>query len=210
MSLRPIETSGKAMASLILGLCSLRVSACLTGVPAIVLGIMGLSDINNPKKRVKGSGMATTGIVLGCLTSFLFVPVILIALLLPAVQAAREAARRAMCTNNYEANRAGHAQLHNQGRRIAAGRHVRRQRQAAFELAGPDPAVHGPTELVPDSSISTSRGIVLITSRSPIRCRRLSPARRTRSAHKLDDRTRWWSIPARFSPESHRVSRCRV
>ena len=56
--------------------------------------MMGLSDINNPKKRVTGKGMAITGIVLGSLT-LLAVP-IQIALLLPAVQAAREAARRAM------------------------------------------------------------------------------------------------------------------
>jgi prepilin-type processing-associated H-X9-DG protein len=96
---RPQETSGKAIASLILGLCSF-VFCCLTGLPAVILGIMGLSDINNPVKRVTGSGMAITGIVLGSLSSFLIVPAVLVALLLPAVQAAREAARRAQCTNN--------------------------------------------------------------------------------------------------------------
>ena len=92
--IRPFQTSGKAMASMILGLCSF-VFCCFTGVPAVILGIMGLADINNPQKRVTGSGMAITGIVLGSLTSFLVVPAVLIALLLPAVQAAREAARRA-------------------------------------------------------------------------------------------------------------------
>jgi hypothetical protein len=83
--LAPRRTSGKAVASLILGLLSF-VACVFTGVPAIFLGISGLSDIENAKKRVKGKGMAITGIVLGGLSSFLVVPAILIALLLPAVR----------------------------------------------------------------------------------------------------------------------------
>jgi prepilin-type processing-associated H-X9-DG protein len=88
-------TSGKAIASLVLGLCSF-VCNIFTGLPAIILGLIGLSDINKSQGRIKGTGMAIAGIILGGLGSTLIMAV----LLLPAVQAAREAARRAQCVNN--------------------------------------------------------------------------------------------------------------
>lgn len=99
----PPRTSGKAIGSLILGLLSF-VMCILTGLPAIILGFISRSDIAHSDGQLKGGGMATTGIVLGFISvagllvlPFMALPV---ALLLPAINAAREAARRNGCLNN--------------------------------------------------------------------------------------------------------------
>ena len=93
------RTSGKAIASLVLGICSFL---CLifTGIPAIILGALGLGDIKQSRGAIGGKGMAITGIVLGSIFSTIGGIAVLLALLLPAVQAAREAGRRSMCVNN--------------------------------------------------------------------------------------------------------------
>ncbi len=99
----PSRTSGKAVASMILGLGSFAASSfgvpliillagCI-GVPAIILGLLGLRDINNPKKQVTGKGMAATGIVLGAL---MMIVTVLAALGAESV----EPSRRAVCANN--------------------------------------------------------------------------------------------------------------
>ena len=95
--LEPVTTitSGKAIASLVLGLFSF-VCFLITGLPAIIFGCLAMSDINQSRGRLKGSGLAITGIVLGAFGSLFMTA----ALLLPAVQSAREAARRAQCVNN--------------------------------------------------------------------------------------------------------------
>lgn len=91
----PVSTSGLAIASLILGLLSLGCSF-LTGLPALILGIIALVNINQSRGQLKGTWMAVTGLCFGCISPVL----IMIALLLPAVQAAREAARRTQSKNN--------------------------------------------------------------------------------------------------------------
>lgn len=93
------RTSGKAIASLILGISSF---ACcvLTGLPAIILGVLGLSDIKSSQGRIKGHALAVAGIITGAIGCTLVLVAVLMALLLPAVQAAREAARRSQCVNN--------------------------------------------------------------------------------------------------------------
>ncbi|CAN5624953.1 hypothetical protein BH23PLA1_BH23PLA1_15030 [soil metagenome] len=94
----PPRTSGKAIASLVTGLLSFV--CCLSGIPAIILGFLSLSEIDKSQGRVQGKGMAIAGLVTGFIGTILVGLGVLIALLLPAVQAAREAARRTQCISN--------------------------------------------------------------------------------------------------------------
>lgn len=92
------QTSGMAITSLVLG-CVSFFCWIFTGLPAVILGILALRQINRSNGTIKGDGLAIGGIVTGAVASFLILPV-MIALLLPAVQAAREAARRNVSANN--------------------------------------------------------------------------------------------------------------
>ncbi len=56
--------SGKAIAALILGIASLFL-ALFTMIPAVILAVLAQRDVRESRGRVGGSGMATTGLVLG-------------------------------------------------------------------------------------------------------------------------------------------------
>ena len=96
----PEKTSGLAIASLVLGLFSF-VLVCLTGIPAIVCGIVALTQTSRPDEKTKGQGMAITGIVLGSLgVLFSLIVPILAGMLLPSLARARGEARLMKCKNN--------------------------------------------------------------------------------------------------------------
>lgn len=92
-------TSGKAIASLALGLISI-IGMCFTAIPGLILGIMGLSDVSRSQGRLGGKGVAVFGIVLSSLGLVWTVVALFVAMMLPAVQAVRNAARKTESMNN--------------------------------------------------------------------------------------------------------------
>ena len=66
---QPIQTSGKARASLIVGIASLF-CMMFTGIPAVVLGLLALRDIRRQPGTLLGRGLALTGIISGTVVGF--------------------------------------------------------------------------------------------------------------------------------------------
>ncbi len=92
------KTSGLAIASLVLGACGILCGFIVT-VPGIILGIVGLRQINRSAGQVTGRGLAIAGIALS--SAFLVLQLIVLpVLLMPALGRARVHARSAACKNN--------------------------------------------------------------------------------------------------------------
>jgi hypothetical protein len=75
----PQRTSGKAIAALVLGIVSMCVPyvGIVTGVIAIVFGVLGMKEVDRDPQTVKGKGMAITGLVLGAVALVLYIIVII-------------------------------------------------------------------------------------------------------------------------------------
>src|SRR5262249_27573746 len=76
-------SDGKAVGSLILGILSLTCLSLLAGIPAIILGHVSRSSIGKSGGRLAGSGMALAGLIMGYVSTVIFVPIIL-AIAIPA------------------------------------------------------------------------------------------------------------------------------
>jgi hypothetical protein len=118
-------TSGKAIASLILGILSFFFFL-LAGIPAIILGILGLKEVDRSRGRLSGRGLAIGGIVTGSLGTLLCGPV-LVGLMLPAVQKVREAATRIKSQNNLKQMAIGMLAHHDTTGRFPPGATINRE-----------------------------------------------------------------------------------
>ncbi|QGJ68538.1 Hypothetical protein PBC10988_1970 [Planctomycetales bacterium 10988] len=93
------QISGKAMVSFLFGVSSFG-CLCLTGIPAIILGFLARGEIQETEGRLRGNGLALTGIILGGISTLGTVILLpLIALLLPAIQATQALAKQQLSIN---------------------------------------------------------------------------------------------------------------
>ena len=91
-------TSSLAIWSLMLGILSFC-GGCVTGVPALILGILALTRINKSPAAFQGQGLAIGGLVTGVIGAF-FGTALLAGMLVPAITAGRDRAYEAVCANN--------------------------------------------------------------------------------------------------------------
>ena len=90
------KTASLAIASLVLGILSLCVGICVTGIPAIIFGIIALVRIGKTP-GLGGQGLAITGLITGGIGTVM-APIVL-AIMLPAFVGARDKAREVACAS---------------------------------------------------------------------------------------------------------------
>jgi prepilin-type processing-associated H-X9-DG protein len=94
-------TSGKATASLVVGLISLCLPVFLPGLIGLTLGIVALRNISASGGRLGGRGLAIGGIVTSSVSFLLFAPcLILVGMLFPSLTKVSETAARVQDQEN--------------------------------------------------------------------------------------------------------------
>jgi hypothetical protein len=121
------QTSGKAIASLVCGLLSFCFSV-LTAIPSLILGFLALGDIRRSQGALRGAKLAISGMVLSLAATALTVAAVYLAVI-PAIAAARTAARVAVSSNNLK--------------QIGLGMHNYHDTYNAFPLRGSDEKNYG-------------------------------------------------------------------
>ena len=72
-------SNGLAVASLVMGICSLTVVLSIVGIGALITGIMALNRARDNPDLATNNGMAIAGIVMGAIGLVVMVPVCVIA-----------------------------------------------------------------------------------------------------------------------------------
>ncbi len=90
----PQQTSGLAIAALVVGILGVVTFCSPIGLVALILGIVALGQIGGEDSRVGGRGMAIAGIILGTISLLLGIVALMIGMMLPALGAARTTARQ--------------------------------------------------------------------------------------------------------------------
>lgn len=95
------KTSGLAITSFVLGMMSLF-CAILTGIPAIICGIISLVKISKSRGRLKGNGFAIAGIAVPAVHTLVILPLIMMmmAIMMPAISQVKGQAQRVVCATN--------------------------------------------------------------------------------------------------------------